>query len=196
MEELTAENGAVEAWFGDVIAEMGSSSGGEALSAALIAAPPGPLLAVADADSLLLLEFSGRKSPERLRRLLPAGATLTPGLNGPLRQLKQELAEYFSGTRHDFSVPLSTSGTEFQESVWAELRRIPYGEVIPYAELARRVGRPKAFRAAAQANGANRISIIIPCHRVVNSGGRLGGYGGGLDRKRWLLKLEGAEELR
>jgi len=93
-------------------------------------------------------------------------------------------------------VPLSTSGTEFQESVWAELRRIPYGEVIPYAELARRVGRPKAFRAAAQANGANRISIIIPCHRVVNSGGRLGGYGGGLDRKRWLLKLEGAEELR
>lgn len=196
MEELTAENGAAEAWFGEVLAELGSSNGGETLNAALIEAPPGPLLAVADADALLLLEFSGRKSPERLRRLLPAGASLTPGLNGPLRQLKQELAEYFSGTRRDFSVPLRTSGTEFQESVWAELRRIPYGEVIPYAELARRVGRPKAFRAAAQANGANRISIIIPCHRVVNSGGRLGGYGGGLDRKRWLLKLEGAEELR
>jgi methylated-DNA-[protein]-cysteine S-methyltransferase len=101
------------------------------------------------------------------------------------------LAEYFAGERQEFDVPLDdAAGTEFQRKVWAELREIPYGETISYAELAQRIGQPTAFRAVGLANGRNPISIIVPCHRVVGSGGSLTGYGGGTDRKQLLLDLE------
>ncbi len=105
----------------------------------------------------------------------------------------RELAEYFAGERRDFSVPRAVSvGTPFQRRVWEELRRIPYGATISYAELAQRIGKPKAMRAVGSANGRNPVSIMVPCHRVVATGGGLGGYGGGLERKLKLLRLERA----
>jgi len=102
-----------------------------------------------------------------------------------------QLREYFAGTRRDFDVPYELRGTEFQCRVWETLAEIPYGDTISYATLAAMVGRPGAYRAVGQANGANPIPIVLPCHRVVASGGGIGGYGGGLDLKRALLSLEG-----
>jgi methylated-DNA-[protein]-cysteine S-methyltransferase len=110
----------------------------------------------------------------------------------PLRDAAGQLDEYFAGERDVFDLPLRPSGTEFQLAVWWGLAAIPYGTTVSYAELADRVGRPRAFRAVGQANGANPLAIILPCHRVVASGGGIGGYGGGLVVKRQLLSLEGA----
>ena len=108
----------------------------------------------------------------------------------PLRAARRELEEYFAGERREFSLALEPAGTPFQMRVWQALRAIPYGETISYLELARRVESPRAFRAVGQANGHNPISIIVPCHRVIAADGSLGGYGGGLERKRFLLALE------
>jgi methylated-DNA-[protein]-cysteine S-methyltransferase len=109
-----------------------------------------------------------------------------------MAQARRELEEYFAGERTDFTVPLRfTRGTAFQQQVWRALAAIPHGTTISYAELADRVGRPNAFRAVGQANGANPIPIVLPCHRVLASGGAIGGYGGGLAMKRALLGLEG-----
>jgi methylated-DNA-[protein]-cysteine S-methyltransferase len=106
-----------------------------------------------------------------------------------------QLKEYFSGKRTEFDLPLELAGTDFQRDVWLSLGEIPYGKTISYAELANMVGRPAAFRAVGQANGANPIPIVLPCHRVIASGGKIGGYGGGLDMKRRLLSLEGLPEF-
>jgi methylated-DNA-[protein]-cysteine S-methyltransferase len=106
-----------------------------------------------------------------------------------------QLNEYFAGKRTEFDLPLELEGTEFQREVWTSLAEIPYGKTISYAELAMMVGRPSAFRAVGQANGANPIPIVLPCHRVVASGGGIGGYGGGLAMKRQLLSLEGRDDL-
>lgn len=102
----------------------------------------------------------------------------------------RQLAAYFAGDLHEFDVALSPQGTEFQRKVWRELCRIPYGETISYGEQARRIGQPAASRAVGRANGQNPISIIVPCHRVVGASGALTGYGGGIERKRWLLDHE------
>ena len=109
-----------------------------------------------------------------------------------LKETATQLEEYFAGERRDFDVPMELDGTPFQQEVWAELSRIPYGETISYGELARRVGRPSAPRAVGQANGRNPIPIIVPCHRVLASNG-IGGYGGGLKVKRALLAVEGVQ---
>lgn len=109
-----------------------------------------------------------------------------------LDEVEAQLGAYFAGERHDFDVPVRLAGTAFRQRVWAELVRIPFGETISYGELARRVGDANASRAVGAANGANPVSIIVPCHRVVNSKGELHGYGGGLERKRWLLEHERA----
>jgi methylated-DNA-[protein]-cysteine S-methyltransferase len=122
-------------------------------------------------------------------REAPAGAARD---DAAFAALRHELDEYFAGRRQVFGVPVSPPGTEFQQRVWDELQRIPYGHTITYAELAARIGRPTAIRAAGAANGANPISIVIPCHRVIGSNGSLTGYGGGLAAKRALLDLEGA----
>ena len=111
----------------------------------------------------------------------------------PLVAAVAQLEEYFAGDRRHFDLPLELAGTDFQKSVWLELAQIPYGETVSYAELALMVGRPHAYRAVGQANGANPIPIVLPCHRVVASGGGIGGYGGGLPMKRKLLTLEGVE---
>jgi O-6-methylguanine DNA methyltransferase len=158
-----------------------------------LATPLGPMLAAASDDGLCLLEFADR-------RMLPAQLAAVRRRIGPtteddhplLSQLEVELRAYFSGQLRAFTVPVHAPGSALQESVWRELRAIPYGETISYRKLADRVGAPRAWRAVGRANGSNRIAIVIPCHRVVASGGRLGGYGGGLDRKCRLLALEGA----
>ncbi|HEY9734416.1 MAG TPA: methylated-DNA--[protein]-cysteine S-methyltransferase [Drouetiella sp.] len=108
----------------------------------------------------------------------------------PFEQTRAELAAYFAGILTEFTVPLHISGTDFQMRVWQELRNIPFGEVISYAELARRIDNPKACRAVGLANGLNPISIIVPCHRVIGANGKLTGYGGGLPRKEKLLNIE------
>jgi methylated-DNA-[protein]-cysteine S-methyltransferase len=107
-----------------------------------------------------------------------------------------QLTEYFAGKRTEFALPLEVDGTEFQKDVWMTLADIPYGRTVSYAELAGMVGRPTAFRAVGQANGANPIPIVLPCHRVIATGGGIGGYGGGLDMKRKLLALEGIDAIR
>jgi O-6-methylguanine DNA methyltransferase len=110
-----------------------------------------------------------------------------------MEQTAKKLTAYFAGVATDFSsLPLDLKGTPFQVRVWRELRRIPRGETISYRELARRVGSLRAFRAVGRANAANPVPLIIPCHRVINADGSLGGYSSGVDRKRWLLAHEGA----
>jgi methylated-DNA-[protein]-cysteine S-methyltransferase len=109
-----------------------------------------------------------------------------------LDRVEAQLDEYFAGKRTTFDLPLEPRGTDFQLSVWELLRKIPYGVTTSYGELARRLGEPKASRAVGAANGANPIPIIVPCHRVVGSKGELTGFGGGIERKRWLLEHEGA----
>jgi methylated-DNA-[protein]-cysteine S-methyltransferase len=113
--------------------------------------------------------------------------------SGPLREARRQLEEYFAGERREFSIPLHAEGTEFQRSVWQALRGIPYGVTVSYGELAQRIGKPRAVRAVGLANGRNPISILVPCHRVIGANGSLTGYGGGLERKRFLLDLEKSE---
>lgn len=112
--------------------------------------------------------------------------------DAPFNAVKKQLAEFFAGERQQFAIPIRLEGTEFQNRVWQELQRIPFGATITYAQLARRVGRPTASRAVGHANGCNPISIIVPCHRVIGSKGDLTGYAGGVDKKRWLLDWERA----
>ena len=160
--------------------------------------PLGPLLAGATDEGICLLEFADRRMIEAqcitLRKRLGAAAVV-PGENAHLARLRRELAEYFAGKLNHFTVPLVAPGTEFQERVWAALQKIPHGETRSYQALANAIGDPKAVRAVAGANGMNRLAILIPCHRVINTGGALGGYGGGLWRKQWLLALERGERL-
>jgi len=104
--------------------------------------------------------------------------------------LHYELNQYFEDKLQSFQTPLTFLGTPFQKQVWEELLKIPAGETRSYSEIAIAIGRPSAFRAVAQANGANQLALIVPCHRVINADGQLGGYGGGLTRKKWLLDHE------
>jgi O-6-methylguanine DNA methyltransferase len=156
--------------------------------------PLGEMLAVASPQGLCLLEFVGQKGVEReLAQVLAArGGVLEEGDSAILQQADAELAGYFAGRCHAFGVPLDMVGTPFQREAWHALVAIPYGQTRSYAEQARAIGRPTATRAIAAANGQNKISIIVPCHRVIGSNGSLTGFGGGLPRKRALLALEGA----
>ncbi len=150
----------------------------------VIPSPVGPLTLVAQDEILTGVYFSGH-DPAPNQAFGPADS------DALLRQTETELNEYFAGERKVFTVPRRGQGTPFQQQVWAELEKIPYGTVISYAELAKRVGNPGGSRAVGGANGRNPISIIVPCHRVTQSDGSLGGFGGGLPTKRFLLELEG-----
>ena len=158
-----------------------------------IATPLGPMVAAATEAGLLLLEFADRRMLEtqfeRLRTRLPE-AVLLSGPNRHIKRLALELDEYLSGSRTQFTVPVISMGTPFQEAVWEELRRIPMGQTRSYGQVAAAIGRPSAVRAVARANGDNCLAILIPCHRVIGADGSLTGYGGGLWRKRRLLELE------
>jgi AraC family transcriptional regulator of adaptative response/methylated-DNA-[protein]-cysteine methyltransferase len=155
-----------------------------------IPSPIGPLTAGATDEGICLLEFEPHSDSSESRLAKRWGCAIVPGSHRYLDQLQNELAAYFAGRLREFHIPLVLSGTRFQESVWRALGTIPFGQTCSYADIARQVGAPKAVRAVGQANGCNRIAIVVPCHRVVNSGGRLGGYGGGLWRKQFLLDLE------
>lgn len=113
------------------------------------------------------------------------------GSAAPLPETVRQLSEYFSGRRREFDLPLRLEGTVFQQRVWRELCEIPYGETWSYGQLAKRIGKPGASRAVGLANGSNPISILVPCHRVIGADGSLTGYGGGIERKQWLLAHEG-----
>ena len=158
-----------------------------------ITTPLGPMLVAATDTQLCLLEFvDRRKLPaqvQRLRRRL--GAVFVPDRNTIIDQTEEQVGAYFDGTLRDFTVPIVTPGTDFQQQVWAALCRIPYGTTVSYSELAESVQRPAAVRAVGTTNGLNALAIIVPCHRVVGADGKLVGYGGGLWRKKRLLELEG-----
>ena len=158
--------------------------------------PVGPLIAAATDQALCLLEFSDEAAvAQRIAELRRhCGDSVRPGSNAILDELWQQLEQYFRGERREFALPLAYPGTQFQEQVWSALQEIGYGELWSYLDLARRIGDTGATRAVGAANGANPIAIVIPCHRVVNANGDLGGYGGGLWRKRILLDLERGQE--
>ncbi|MFD7922329.1 methylated-DNA--[protein]-cysteine S-methyltransferase [Streptomyces sp. NPDC059740] len=149
----------------------------------LITSPLGPLTAVAEADALVGLYFEGHK-----RR--PPQETFGERTDEGFEEVREQIAEYFAGTRREFALPLAPVGEPFQRRVWDLLRTIPYGETRSYGELARMLGEPGAAQAVGAANARNPVSVIVPCHRVVAGDGALRGYAGGLHRKRYLLDLE------
>ncbi|MDW5417180.1 methylated-DNA--[protein]-cysteine S-methyltransferase [Iodobacter sp. CM08] len=154
--------------------------------------PLGPMFVCASQQGVCLLEFVDRRMLETefkdLQRRLKA--KIIAGENHHTQQAEREMAEYFTGTRQTFSVALHTPGTDFQQAVWQALLTVPFGQTASYQVQANAIGNPQAVRAVASANGHNRIAIIIPCHRIIGKDGSLTGYGGGLERKRWLIAHE------
>lgn len=155
--------------------------------------PMGRIVACSTDKGVCSLEFYNPEKYEKQQSLLKkqlGTKDVREVENNHLAKLKEELAEYFDGKRKDFTVALDLVGTDFQKQVWDELLRIPYGKIISYLEQSQRMGNAKAVRAVANANGRNKISIVVPCHRVIGSNGALTGYASGLDNKRFLLSLE------
>lgn len=173
-------------------AAPGQARNGESILTSWIESPFGPLVAAATSKGICLLEFTDRRMLDnqfkRLRRYFHCA--IVPGENRHLVQLKKELKEYFAGERKTFGVSFVVQGSPFEEKVWNALLKIPSGKTASYEEIARMIGQPKSSRAVGRANGVNRIAIVIPCHRVINKNGELGGYGGGVWRKKILLDLE------
>jgi len=165
-----------------------------------LASTIGPLFLAASNRGLVALEFEARSggqpsirpNPRNRRQEIEKKRIAFEPSERRLRPYVRELEEYFSGRRRKFTFPLDLRGTEFQLACWRALLAIPYGETRTYADIARAVGQPKAFRAVGVANNRNPIAIVVPCHRVIASDGTLCGYGGGLEIKRRLLELEGA----
>lgn len=162
------------------------------LKSAWIDTALGPMLVIADDKQLYLLEFVERrgleKEIEKLRDRLPA--VIVPGKTKPIESIEKELKHYFEGKLKQFKTPFILMGSDFQKSVWNALCNIPYGQTKSYAEQAKIIDKPTAYRAVANANGMNQLAIIVPCHRIIRSHGELGGYGGGVVRKQWLLDHE------
>ena len=154
--------------------------------------PLGPMFVCASEHGICLLEFVDRRMLETELRDLQKyfQARILAGENQHTHQAEREIGEYFAGMRQQFTLALDMPGSKFQQSVWQILQDIPYGSIVSYAEQANKLGKPQAARAVAGANGANRVAIVVPCHRVVGKDGALTGYGGGLARKQWLLEHE------
>ena len=152
----------------------------------------GPMIAIADETALYLLEFIDRRGLERKVEILSikTKAIITPGVTDAIQSIIIELESYFQGKLKKFKTPLNLVGTPFQRLVWEELIKIPYGTIQSYMAQTKAIERNKAYRALANANGANKVAIVIPCHRVINSNGGLGGYGAGIRRKEWLIEFE------
>lgn len=162
------------------------------LYAAKIDSPLGPLLGIADEKALYLLEFFDWRVLTREIYCLRKNthSVIFAKNTSPLISIENELKKYFKGELQRFKTPLCDRGTPFQKQVWKALRKIPYGNTQSYYDIARSIGKPTAYRAAANANGRNQFVIVIPCHRVINHNGGLGGYGAGLTRKKWLIEHE------
>lgn len=171
---------------------MKNRRSGKILKTSWLESPLGPMLAIADEKALYLLEFIERKGLEKeIERLnKKMKLEIIPGNTQPIDNIKKELEQYFLGKLKAFKTPLFVMGTPFQQKVWKELKKIPLGTTCAYADIAIKIGKPTAYRAVANANGANQLAIIIPCHRVINSNNQLGGYGGGVSRKKWLIEHE------
>ncbi len=154
--------------------------------------PCGTLLLGSSADRLCLCDWQVeehcRRVLDRLRRMM--NAEFVEGTSPVIDNAAEQLDEYFAGVRQSFTIPLRLVGTDFQKRVWTALADIPYGKTVTYGELSRKIGCPTSVRAVANANGANAISIFLPCHRVIGADGSLTGYGGGLRAKHYLLALE------
>lgn len=155
-----------------------------------IETPLGVMLAIADDNFLYFLEFVQQKNLSRALNELQKSFIITEGKNATLESVKNELQQYFNGTLKTFKTPVKFLGTDFQKMSWQKLQQIPFGQTKSYLEQAQHVGKPSAYRAVANANAANKIAIIVPCHRVINNNGKLGGYAGGIGKKIALLKLE------
>lgn len=160
----------------------------------VIETPLAPLTIATTDRGICLVEMGtpDRVSREQAELERALGESFSETDHPLLDRLEEELHEYFAGRRTEFSLPLDTPGTAWQRRVWDELARIPFGHTVSYGQMAARLGNPSGSRAVGLANGRNRVSIVIPCHRVIASDGTLHGYGGGLDRKRWLLEHETA----
>jgi len=152
------------------------------LNSHLINTPIGTMIAIADEHNLFLLEFTDSKE-------INIG-NIIKRKTKPIEQIEEELKLYFSGKLKTFKTPIYIEGSEFQKKVWNELLKIPYGETRSYKQQAISLGNSNAFRAVANANGVNKLAIIIPCHRIIHSNGKLGGYAGGIEKKEWLLNHE------
>ena len=189
-ESLSGFNEAFKRFVGQAPRDVRSST---MVTVNRIPTPLGPMVAGAVDDALCLLEFADRRMLEtqlvRLQKHLDC--VFVPGTSEVFDRLAEELESYFSGEETEFSIPLVTPGTSFQQEVWTRLRAIPAGTTKSYRAIATEIGRPTAVRAVARANGDNRIAILIPCHRVIGADGKLTGYGGGLWRKKRLLEVEG-----
>jgi methylated-DNA-[protein]-cysteine S-methyltransferase len=168
-----------------------------AITVKTIKIPPGEVILGEFGGKLCLLDWTYRKMRNRIDKRICSGlnASFREGDCQLFNETEKQLEEYFEGKRKVFDLPLLTVGTPFQKEVWEALQKIPYGKKETYLGLARTMGREKAIRAVAGANGANALSILIPCHRIIGSGGSLGGYAGGLTAKRKLLDLESQEFL-
>lgn len=162
------------------------------LSIQTIPTPLGEIVIATTNDALYLLAFQDQKNISQLLTKLQITLRATASHKGnKIAQLTRiQLEEYFAGKRQEFTIPIRTSGTPFQQNVWETLHTIPYGVTCSYLEIAQSINNPKGVRGVAQANAKNPIAIIIPCHRVIGSKGALTGYNAGLERKQWLLKLE------
>lgn len=152
----------------------------------------GSMVAIADDKKLYLLEFNNRHNLEdEIEQFkLKTKSNLIAGKNKILELIEDELNQYFEGTLKQFKTPIHYSGTSFQQIVWKELQNIPYGETRSYADIAKAIGKPLAFRAVGNANGSNQLAVIVPCHRVINSNGDFCGYAAGINIKKALLNLE------
>jgi AraC family transcriptional regulator of adaptative response/methylated-DNA-[protein]-cysteine methyltransferase len=153
----------------------------------------GSMLAIASKEALYLLEFAGRRDLEQIIKDLTTktNATILPGRTRQIDSIEHEINAYFAGSLKEFKTPIHLSGSPFQQDVWHTLMSVPYGNTISYSEQAIAMGKQStACRAVANANGANHLAIIIPCHRIINTNGNLGGYGGGIAHKQWLINHE------
>lgn len=150
------------------------------------------MLALADTKNLYLLEFSERRNLEKRIEILKTKlqANIISDRCPPIESIENEIESYFAGKLKTFKTPFSTTGTPFQKIAWDALIKIPYGETKSYLEQANMINHPSAHRAVANANGSNNLAIIIPCHRILRNNGKLGGYAGGIDRKKWLIEHE------
>jgi len=175
----------------------GQSQTSDFIATQILETPLGAMLVGAVSEGVCLIEYTDRQMLEHnyatIRKQF--GYPVLPVTNNHIERLRDELSRYFAGKLREFTIPLVPHGTAFQEKVWSELQRIPYGKTISYDQLARHISQPTAVRAVARANGMNRINILIPCHRVIGKDGHLTGYGGGLWRKRLLLELERTGKL-
>jgi AraC family transcriptional regulator of adaptative response/methylated-DNA-[protein]-cysteine methyltransferase len=150
------------------------------------------MIAGATSHGICVLEWHSRGGVERIRQRVEKRyrSSVTDGNNQHLDLLAHELGEYFDGSLARFQVTVDLQGTAFEQQVWQQLLQIPYGQTRSYADIAQAVGKPQAFRAVGRANGANYVSVVVPCHRVIETSGKLRGYGGGLWRKKYLIELE------